>query len=80
LPVILNLWINGESIDPSNKLALGKSRSIVFDVKDKELFPEITIEVYAGQNGQTLTSNVFIRPNATGSLTVKYTGGTLVEQ
>jgi len=76
----VHLWTNGESIDPSNKLASGESRSKVYDVKDKDLFPEITFTVYAGQNGQTLTSKDFTLPNATGSLTVRYSGGTLVKQ
>lgn len=76
----VHLWITGESIDPSNKLAPGKLRNYVWDVKDTENFPEITFTIYAGQNGQTLTSKQFVLPNATGSLTVKYVGGSLVKQ
>ena len=76
----VHMWTNGESIDPSNKLAPGKLRNYVWDVKDTENFPEITFTIYAGQNGQTLTSKQFVLPNATGSLTVKYMGGSLVKQ
>lgn len=75
----VHMWTSGESIDPSNKLAPGASRSSVFDVKDKHTNTEITITVYAGQNGQVLTSKEFTR-NSEVSLRVRYSGGTLTEE
>ena len=75
----VHLWITGESIDPSNKLAPGSSRMARFTNKGKFDGQEFAITVYAGQNGQTLTSKEFTR-NSEVSLKVRYSGGTLVEE
>ncbi|MGE5348886.1 MAG: hypothetical protein ACM3NP_06390 [Actinomycetota bacterium] len=75
----VHLWITGESIDPSNKLAPGSSRMARFTNKGKYENQEFAITVYAGQNGQVLTSKEFTR-NAEVRLTVRYSGGTLTEE
>jgi hypothetical protein len=75
----VHLWITGESIDASNKLAPGASRHTKFTNKGKADGEEFAITVYAGQNGQTLTSKEFTR-NSEVSLKVRYSGGTLVEE
>ncbi|MHC1731321.1 MAG: hypothetical protein AB9888_04665 [Bacteroidales bacterium] len=75
----VHLWITGESIDPSNKLAPGSSRMARFTNKGKYENEEFAITVYAGQNGQILTSKEFTR-NSEVSLRVRYSGGTLTEE
>jgi len=75
----VHLWITGESIDPSNKLAPGASRMSRFTNKGKYENEEFAITVYAGQNGQVLTSKEFTR-NSEVSLRVRYSGGTLTEE
>ncbi|NLD64789.1 MAG: hypothetical protein GX646_12945 [Bacteroidales bacterium] len=75
----VHLWITGESIDPSNKLVPGSSRMARFTNKGKFENEEFAITVYAGQNGQVLTSKEFTR-NSEVSLRVRYSGGTLVEE
>ena len=75
----VHMWISGESIDASNKLAPGASRHAIFTNKDNLTNEKFVITVYAGQNGQVLTSKEFTR-NASVKLTVRYSGGTLVEE
>lgn len=75
----VHLWITGESIDPSNKLAPGASRMSRFTNKGKYENEEFAITVYAGQNGQVLTSKEFTR-NSEVSLRVRYSGGALTEE
>jgi len=75
----VHLWITGESIDPSNKLAPGASRMARFTNKGKYENEEFAITVYAGQNGQVLTSKELTR-NSEVSLRVRYSGGTLTEE
>lgn len=75
----VHLWISGESIDPSNKLAPGASRRARFSSKDNLTNEDLVITVYAGQNGQVLTSKEFTR-NSEVSLKVRYSGGTLTEE
>ncbi len=75
----VHLWISGESIDPSNKLAPGASRRAIFSSKDNLTNEDMVITVYAGQNGQVLTSKEFTR-NSEASLKVRYSGGTLTEE
>ena len=75
----VHLWITGESIDPSNKLAPGSSRMARVTNKGKFDGQEFAITVYAGQNGQTLTSKEFTRSSEV-SLKVRYSGGTLTEE
>lgn len=53
----VHMWINTETIDPSNKLSPGGSRnataSVLYD-SDTFLSTDWTITVYAGRNGETL--------------------------
>ncbi len=68
----VHLWILGESIDPSNKLAPGASRTVSWNISKGE---KTTFKVFAGQNGQTITTKTF---EVTGLIAiVKYSGGSL---
>jgi len=76
----IHLWTDSESIDPSNKLAPGASRS-----KDRPYFEDdaglmvewIEITVFAGRNGATITSKTFRVDLPKSTFTVVYSGGAL---
>lgn len=73
----IHLWTTGESIDPSNKLASGESRSQLIPWLQEE-GPDIewmNVTVYAGRSGATITSKVF--KVKVGNFSVVYSGGTL---
>ena len=72
----IHLWIQGESIDPSNKLSPGASRTITTKIEREENQPTVSFKAYAGQNGQTLTSKTF--ETAGIIVVIRYSGGTLV--
>lgn len=75
-----HLWTSGESMDPSNKLAPGASRThsgnAVADAERESLI--IYATVYAGRNGATLTSlNLTMELGKNANQTVVYSGGAL---
>ena len=76
----IHLWTNNESIDPSNKLAPGASRShdIPYLAEDGGLLVEwIEITVFAGRSGATITSKKIRIDLPKTKLTVAYSGGAL---
>ncbi len=77
----MHLWTDGESIDPSNKLAPGASRTntLKFEVpktEDANVYL-VKIGVQAGRNGATITSKTFSVEKESKALTVVYSGGAL---
>ncbi len=79
----VHLWVDGESIGPSNKVNPGGKRSVTREWEsitgEEGIVPqEVTVYVYAGRNGETLTSASFdITVGSHASLTVRYNGKTL---
>lgn len=71
----VHMWTVGESIDPSNKLSQGSSRTVDAKIERIRDRPKVTFKVYVGQNGQTLTSKSFETDAALVS--VRYSGGNL---
>lgn len=72
----VHMWIDGESIDASNKLAPGASRTIDTKIEKEDGKPNVTFKAYAGQNGQTLTSKSFETESIL--MIIRYNGGSLV--
>lgn len=73
----VHLWMDGESIDPTNKLLPGTSRSVTYQIELDEEKSLVNFHVYAGKNGQTLMSKEFETVGA-GPVEVRYTGAGLV--
>lgn len=80
-----HLWVDEETIGPDNKIDPGYERTIVRKYKseldeDGGLIesPEVdvTITVFAGRNGSTITYQEF-NTTAPGTLTVYFNGSTL---
>ncbi len=74
----VHMWTQNENIDPSNKLQPGQSRTsyAYWTQRDGEPIVQIVpVKVYAGKNGQVLTSKTFeVNVTETSALTVSYTG------
>lgn len=79
----VHLWVDGESIGPSNKVSPGGKRSVTREwesITGEEGLVEKQVYVYvnAGKNGETLTSATFeVTVGSAASLTVSYNGKTL---
>ena len=75
----VHLWTHNESIDASNKVESGASRTtqVPWIQRDGEVFVEVvTVKVFAGSGGETLTSKTFqVNVKETSVLNVSYTGG-----
>ena len=79
-----HLWINDETIGPSNKVSPGGKRTVYKSYIDEEgnpQFPEdtkLSYVVYAGRNGEMLTSTTFeIDTNVSNNLSCTFNGTSL---
>lgn len=69
----VHMWIETESIGPSNKLVPGGSRSATFTVTydSTSSVSETNLKIYAGRNGETLDYLDYTVARADGDISVK---------
>ncbi|HPS25570.1 MAG TPA: hypothetical protein PLB28_08320 [Bacteroidales bacterium] len=78
----VHLWVGGEeSIGPDNKVSSGGSRSVYLNFDSTSFtgdgdISSTWITVYAGRNGEVLTSDIFEVP-IPGVLNVSFNGSSL---
>jgi len=74
----IHMWTQGESIDPSNKLESGASRTnfVRWTQRDgEEIVEMVPVQVYAGRGDEVLSTKTFeVNVQETSALTVSYTG------
>ena len=80
----VHLWLNNESMDPSNKVDPGSSRTAMMPwiQRDGEPVVEmVNLKGYAGSNGEVITSIVVeVKVQKTSAVRVVYSDGTLSKQ